>query len=113
MVEFDEGAMGQVFLNLFKNACDAMAPAGGTIHVKFDLTDSYVNVGVSDEGSGISPEMQDRVFEPFFTTKDAGDGTGLGLAVSRQIVIDHSGAIEIESQPGHGTTVNVRLPRAE
>ncbi len=113
MVEFDEGAMGQVFLNLFKNACDAMAPVGGTVHVKFDTTDCDVNVRISDEGSGISAEAQDRVFEPFFTTKDAGEGTGLGLAVSRQIVVDHAGSIKIESEPGHGTTVHVRLPRAD
>ena len=65
-------------------------------------------VTIADTGSGIPPEVRERLFEPFFTTK-AG-GTGLGLSVSYHIVAQHSGALQIESAPGQGTTCTVRLP---
>ena len=63
-----------------------------------------VGFAVSDNGCGISPAHLERVFEPFFTTKEPGKGTGLGLAIARNVVLEHGGSIEIESQPGDGTT---------
>jgi CheY-like chemotaxis protein len=72
-----------------------------------------VAVEVSDTGAGIPPGALPRVFEPFFTTKPAGQGTGLGLSICRTIVAAAGGTIEVESQPGRGTLVRVRLPAAE
>ena len=63
-----------------------------------------------DNGCGISAADRERVFEPFFTTKEPGKGTGLGLAIARNVVLEHGGTIEIESQPGAGTTAYVDLP---
>jgi signal transduction histidine kinase len=100
----------QVFLNLLNNARDAM-PQGGqtTVHTFHDAT--HVVAEVQDTGTGIAPELCEQVFEPFFTTKTAGEGTGLGLAVSREVVTDHGGEIEVESKPGEGTTFRLAFPR--
>jgi len=68
---------------------------------------------VIDTGPGIPPDIQKRIFDPFFTTKSPGEGTGLGLAIVYSIIKDHSGAIDVDSQVGQGTTFIVRLPGAE
>jgi signal transduction histidine kinase len=99
----------QVFLNLFLNAMEAM-PDGGRLDISATLQGDSVRVAVKDSGAGIPPEHLDQVFEPFFTTKEAGEGTGLGLSVSYSIVEKHGGQLEVESQPGHGTTFTVSLP---
>ncbi len=101
----------QVFLNLFLNALEVM-PHGGTLDVTATLEGDVVRVAVRDSGPGIPPEHLDQVFEPFFTTKEAGEGTGLGLSVSYSIVEKHGGRLEVESQPGEGTTFTVSLPAA-
>jgi signal transduction histidine kinase len=101
----------QVFLNLFLNALEVM-PDGGTLDVTATLQGGLVRVAVRDSGPGIRPEHLDQVFEPFFTTKEAGEGTGLGLSVSYSIVEKHGGHLEVESQPGEGTTFTVSLPAA-
>jgi len=69
-----------------------------------------VGVSFTDTGHGISPEQLERIFEPFYTTKAEGRGTGLGLSVSLGIIRSHGGTIDIESKPGAGTTVRIRLP---
>lgn len=102
--------MSEVFLNLIINAQDAM-PDGGTLTVRTSRDADRVQAQVSDTGSGIAPEVIDRVFEPFFTTKGE-RGTGLGLAICYSIIQDHSGEIRVESQIGQGTTFVIRLPRA-
>jgi two-component system NtrC family sensor kinase len=99
----------QVFLNLLTNACQAIGPEG-TIRVQTSRTHDGVRVRVSDDGCGMAPEVLERVFDPFFTTKGVGEGTGLGLAICYQIVRSHGGEIAIESAPGEGTRVDVRLP---
>lgn len=71
---------------------------------------TYVVVEVADTGTGIAPEIVDRVFEPFFSTKPAGKGTGLGLSIARNLVREHHGAMEMESKPGEGTRFRVWLP---
>jgi signal transduction histidine kinase len=71
----------------------------------------YVEIAISDSGVGIAPEVLERVFEPFFTTKRA--GSGLGLPTVLRIVENHGGSLSLESQPGEGTSVRVRLPAAE
>jgi signal transduction histidine kinase len=75
--------------------------------------DGNVLVDVEDDGPGICAEARERLFEPFFTTKPAGEGTGLGLYVSWQIVRIHGGEITVDSEPGRGTRFTVRLPRED
>ena len=109
-IEGDARALNQVFLNLLKNASDAFEGAGGKVHVSAREEEGDAVVEVRDDGMGIAPEIQGEIFNPFFTTKAAGRGSGLGLSMSRRIVDDHGGRIEVESEPGSGTTMRVRLP---
>jgi len=102
----------QVFLNLMINAAQAM-PEGRSrneIRVKLHAADQDVVIEISDNGSGISPEVMRRLFQPFFTTKPAGVGTGLGLHISKQIVEAHGGKLSVESRAGAGTTFTIALP---
>jgi len=99
----------QVFLNLLVNAEQAVAD-GGRIRVATTSARDSVTVLVEDDGCGIPPETQGRVFDPFFTTKPVGVGTGLGLGIAYQIVKSHGGEIRLDSEPGRGTRVRVRLP---
>jgi len=103
------GNLQQVFLNLFLNSIQAM-PDGGVLAVHADREDDFIQIEVSDSGIGISSEDIDRVFDPFFTTKEIGEGTGLGLSVCYGIIERHHGSVAIDSIPGTGTTVTVRLP---
>jgi signal transduction histidine kinase len=104
-----EGAL----LNLALNARDAM-PTGGTLSLTALLADGpevpEVEIGVSDTGSGMAPEILARVLEPYFTTKQSADGHGLGLASVRRWVESVDGRLFLTSKPGHGTTVTLRLP---
>ncbi|HEY4608910.1 MAG TPA: ATP-binding protein, partial [Ilumatobacteraceae bacterium] len=103
------GELNQVWTNLFDNAIDAM-DGSGTLTVETRANGKEIIVEVSDSGHGIDPALVGRVFEPFFTTKDVGKGTGLGLDITRRIVVDrHNGQIEFDSRPG-ATTARVRLP---
>ncbi len=101
------GELEQVAFNLVRNALDACSE--GQRVVLLGLPDGFA---VSDQGPGMPPEIQARVFEPFFSTKGVGQGTGLGLSVSYGIVAEHGGSLEVESQPGQGSTFTVRLPRS-
>jgi signal transduction histidine kinase/ActR/RegA family two-component response regulator len=100
----------EVFTNLVLNAVDAL-PAGGTITLTARADDTHVLAGVADDGVGMDEETARRLFEPFFTTK-GNDGTGLGLSVVYGIVQRHGGTIGVETRPGAGTRMEVRLPRA-
>ena len=110
-IEAVGGELNQVWTNLIDNAIDAME-GHGTLRVSARSdTVGWVVVEIGDTGSGMPPEVQAHAFEPFFTTKEVGKGTGLGLDISRRIVVErHSGEITIESGPS-GTVVRVRLPR--
>jgi PAS domain S-box-containing protein len=99
----------QVFLNIIVNAIQAINE-NGVIEIETFSKDGYVNVKFKDNGIGIAPENLNRIFEPFFTTKEAGKGTGLGLAVSKRIMDEHNGKIEVESTPGKGTTFTLKFP---
>ena len=105
----DGEQLRQVFLNLVTNAVDAM-DEGGTLRVSTAQQDGYVVIRFQDTGKGIPPHHLPRIFEPFFTDKSLGQGTGLGLAVSRSIVERHEGTIGVVSRVREGTTVSVRLP---
>lgn len=107
----DPGQLEQVFLNLCLNAAQAM-PEGGTLEVgAAPQGEGAVLVTVRDTGVGIAPADLERAFEPFFTTREG--GSGLGLPITRQIVMAHGGELWLESEPGRGTTAHVRLPRAK
>jgi len=125
LIHADAGMMDQVLMNLAVNSRDAM-PGGGRLVIETSPVDfaksvvhlpgqaragSFVCLSVSDSGCGIPAENLTRIFEPFFTTKDVGKGTGLGLATVFGIVQQHQGWINVYSEPGHGTTFRIYLPR--
>lgn len=99
----------QVFLNLLLNARDAM-PDGGKLEIKTLHHENRLQIEISDSGIGIPPENQSKIFDAFFTTKSQASGVGLGLSVSYEIVRQHNGEIEVESEPGQGTRFRISLP---
>ena len=117
----DDNQLEQVFVNLLLNAVEAIAMEG-TLTVSTDLVSDEAQFGsaegneppqwlrtkIRDTGAGITPEKLEYIFEPFFTTKQS--GTGLGLAVTRRIIVEHNGSIRVESHPGKGTTFTILLP---
>ncbi len=103
-------ALNQVFLNLLKNAAEAIGEGGGNIFLGVEALDREVLVSVKDDGPGIMPDVRVKLFEPFFSTKSAGNGTGMGLSISRRIVVAHGGSIEVESTVDRGAEFRVRLP---
>jgi len=122
----DRNQMEQVLLNLYINAWQAM-PDGGHLYIKtentvveedfantFEITAGrYVQVSVSDTGTGMDETIQERIFEPFFTTKEIGRGTGMGLASVFGIIKNHGGAIDFASRLGEGTTFYIYLPASD
>jgi signal transduction histidine kinase len=104
--------MKQVFLNLFLNAIDAM-PRGGLVSVQTREDKESVRVKISDTGPGISKSDQQKIFEPFFTRKETGSGVGLGLSIVHSAIDRNKGSIEVDSEPGLGTTFNIYLPVQE
>jgi len=109
-IEANPGELNQVWTNLIDNAVDAM-DGSGTLRVSTRADAEAVIVAIGDTGAGMPDDVKARVFEPFFTTKDVGKGTGLGLDISRRIIVDrHRGEIEIDSRPGE-TVFRVRIPR--
>jgi PAS domain S-box-containing protein len=121
----DRGQLEQALVNLVVNACDAM-PRGGLLTLDLREVElsgptperrrelssgAYVLITLTDTGTGIPAEVLAHIFEPFFTTKAVGQGTGLGLATAYAIVQQHHGLVEVESQPGAGTTFRIYLPR--
>lgn len=109
----DRAKLGQVFLNLISNAIDACdSPGPQRIVVRTRDLDDEIEIEIDDTGSGIAPELEPDLFTPFFTTKGAGHGTGLGLFISREIVIQHRGTLGFRSRADGGTIFRVTLPRA-
>ena len=100
--------LNQVWTNLIDNALYAMG-GRGTLRVSTRVDSGEVVVEIGDTGGGMSPETEEHAFDPFFTTKGVGEGTGLGLDISRRIVDRHDGEISIETRPGE-TVLRVRLP---
>jgi signal transduction histidine kinase len=113
----DPDQLRQVLVNVLKNALDACSDGGQiTIRANIEAPEGVpwhrVRIEVSDTGCGIPAEDLNRVFDPFFTTKKRGQGTGLGLAVTAQVVRNHGGMIELDSEPGRGTRVSISWPTA-
>ena len=96
--------------NVIINAIQASGDRKGTVEVSCIRKDFYVDVRIADTGQGISPEQIARIFDPYFTTKQGKSGTGLGLFITRKVVDDHNGSIKVDSTPGIGTTITIRLP---
>jgi signal transduction histidine kinase len=105
-----EDHLVMVLVNLLINAFDAM-PGGGSVTVLAKDAGRLVSISVTDSGSGMTEEVLLHAREPFFTTKEGGRGTGLGLAVSTDVVRAAGGTLDIASTPGRGTTVTLNLPR--
>jgi CheY-like chemotaxis protein len=126
LVKLDPGQLEQILMNLAVNARDAM-PSGGKLSIETANVElashacsrhdhrndgPFVLLRVTDTGCGMSEEVKEHLFEPFFTTKPLGRGTGLGLATTFGIVQQAGGCIEVQSEPGRGTTFEIRFPRA-
>jgi PAS domain S-box-containing protein len=125
-VEIDPGQIEQVLINMYVNAWQAM-PDGGKLIIETSEVNldqefctphnvepgPYVKIVLTDTGIGMSPKIIQRIFEPFFTTKDVGKGTGLGLASAYGIIRNHKGMIQVESEPGQGTSFMIYLPACQ
>jgi C4-dicarboxylate-specific signal transduction histidine kinase len=106
-------SLEEVILNLLNNARDAIEdhhPESGHIRIRTGMAGTHVLIDMADNGGGIPTEILDRIFDPFFTTKDPDKGTGLGFSVSRSIVEEFGGQIEVNSQTKQGTTIRITLP---
>lgn len=111
----NETEIGQVILNLLKNAAQALNTVAGdeqpTITLRVEAINDKVRVEIEDNGPGMDESIQSRVFEPFFTTKKKEEGTGLGLSISKKIItLNHKGSISVKSKPGKGSTFTILLP---
>jgi len=115
------GELNQVYLNLIVNAAHAIGDKvdrekgeKGLITVATRLDGDWVEIRISDTGTGIPESVRERVFDPFFTTKEVGKGTGQGLAIARDVIVNkHGGTITFETEEGKGTTFIIRLPLKE
>ncbi len=103
------GKLNQVFMNLLVNACQAIKEKG-EITIKTSEEGGNLKVRISDTGSGIAGDVLENIFDPFFTTKPDGKGTGIGLAISNDIIKEHNGEISVESSEANGTTFTVKIP---
>lgn len=108
-IKGDPVELREVLVNMIYNAIDAM-PSGGEIRLSTQENRDRVVICIGDTGTGMTPEVKQRLFDPFFTTKGKA-GTGMGLAVSFGIIRRHEGAIEVDSEPGRGTTFRISLPK--
>jgi len=109
VIEAYASELNQVWTNVIDNAIDAME-GEGTLVVRTRTEDPWVVVEIEDSGPGIPEEIQSKIFDPFFTTKGAGQGTGLGLNISRNLIVQkHHGEMSVKSEPG-STCFAVRLP---
>ncbi|PLZ90387.1 ATPase [Fischerella muscicola CCMEE 5323] len=127
LVECYPGQLNQVFMNILANAIDALEEGIGcrtwsgdnpeqsplpTIHIRTEiLDDQWIVIRIADNGLGMTEDVMQRIYDPFFTTKEIGKGTGLGMAISHQIVVDkHQGILKCRSQPGEGTEFWIQIP---
>ena len=120
LVECYASQLNQVFMNILVNGTDALEAAlennpnadkTPTITLRTELRPDSVIISISDNGTGISPTVKDRIFDPFFTTKAVGKGTGMGMAISYQIIVEkHKGKIGCFSQEGAGTEFIIEIP---
>jgi len=110
-VPVDSGGLHQAVLNLLNNALDAVESGKGAVSLRtqYDPQQELIHISVIDNGSGMSEQTQQKLFEPFHSTKGL-RGTGLGLVVTRKVIEEHGGGVEVQSREGEGTTFTLRLP---
>ena len=108
----DSGQLQEVFLNLIVNAEYSMKKAHdkGILTITTQQKDDHISISFKDDGMGMSEETKGKLFNPFYTTKDVHEGTGLGLSLSRSIILEHCGTIDVNSEPGNGATFVITLP---
>lgn len=118
MYECQAVQINQALEQVLINACQAIeekrtssTSEGLWVRVRLFMEDERVGVCISDNGDGISEDVQHQIFDPFFTTREVGSGRGLGLTIALRIIQEHHGALYVESEPGYGTTVRIWLPR--
>lgn len=109
-LDVDQDQLKQAFFNIIKNACEAMKQ-GGLLKIRTGSDADWLTVVFADTGGGMDAEVMARLFEPYFTTKSG--GSGLGLMITQRIVRAHGGEVMIESDPGKGLRITIRLPRRE
>jgi signal transduction histidine kinase len=107
-----EADLYYVFINIIKNALQAM-PQGGRLEVNCFLHDRQLEISFRDNGPGLTPEEMDQIFQPFYSTKEGAQGLGLGLPICQKILARYDGRLVVESQRGQGATVRMLLPYAE
>jgi two-component system, NtrC family, nitrogen regulation sensor histidine kinase NtrY len=107
-IDADPDLLHRVFSNLVLNAMDAM-PDGGTLTLRTGEQGDNIRIEIADTGVGLKPEECERLFTPYYTSKQ--HGTGLGLAIVQSVISDHHGTITVESEPGHGATFKIDLPK--
>ena len=112
LLSADANQLKQIIFNLVLNAVHA-SRRGGVIRVETAINESLLQLVVSDEGHGMAPDLLEKVFIPFFSTKQAGEGTGLGLSVVKEIVDSHRGTIHIDSQPNSGAKVTISFDASQ
>ena len=113
IVKGGEIRLEQVFVNLIGNALDAMrSTSRRELKIGASLHGDVTNLTIQDTGAGLSGEELELIFDPFYTSKDVGEGLGLGLSISYNIVRDFGGSIKAVSEPGEGTTFTIRLEAA-
>ncbi len=115
-VQVDKQKFQHALLNIIKNAIEAMddATREGRLSIKArEMKAGWVEIEISDTGTGIPEKIIDKIFDPFFTTKEVGKGTGLGLFVTHYIIEQHNGEITVESTPGKGTLFKIKIPTGE
>lgn len=110
-IEIDPGQIQQALYNLIRNAYQALTPPDGEISIESTFNDYEITLTISDNGSGMSPEVMGAIFEPFQTTKSS--GSGLGLLIVRRILREHGGEIEMKSEENAGTSVTLFFPRTD
>lgn len=114
LVQVNAGEIQQVLINLLVNGRLALAGvSGGQIHIRTLLQPPWVEVQVVDNGPGVPAEVVDRIFDPFFTTREVGAGVGLGLSISREILVAHGGQLHYQDAPGGGACFVIKLPICE
>jgi signal transduction histidine kinase len=111
-MQLDPQAIQQVILNVLTNAMQAM-PDGGHLEIQSSIQDGAAVVRIADDGVGMADDVAAQAFVPFFSGRRAAGASGLGLSVSLGLIESHGGTIQLDSRPGGGTTVEIRIPGAD